>query len=419
VRCLFDEYSRFNTATNRTIEGTGLGMNITQHLVRMMDGVISVDSEPGMGAAFTVRLPQRRMDAGILGREVAENLRQFKGDMLHIKKMAQIVRDPMPYGRVLIVDDLETNLYVGKGLMTPYGLSIDTALSGFAAIDKIRHGNEYDIVFMDHMMPKMDGVETTKIMRDMGYARPIVALTANAVAGQAEMFLANGFSDFLSKPIDLRQLNALLNRLVRDKQPPEVIDAARRLIDVPRADDSAPSVVDPQLARIFVRDAQKAMITLAEMYAKRYRRGDDVQMFVTTVHAMKSALGNIGETEAAAFAQRLEQAGRENNTAVMTAETPAFLSVLRASSEKIRPQEEGGDDEAEDGDLAYLHEQLRVIHAACAAFDKKAVKDALAELRQKTWSRQTNEQLEAIAGHLLHRDFEEAAVVAARLGQGR
>ena len=134
----------------------------------------------------------------------------------------------MPYGNVLIVDDVETNIYVTKGLLSPYGLKIDSALSGFEAIDKIKSGSIYDIIFMDHMMPKMDGIEATKILRELGYICPIVALTANALVGQAEMFLANGFDDFISKPIDVRQLNAVLNKLIRDKQPPEVLEAARR-----------------------------------------------------------------------------------------------------------------------------------------------------------------------------------------------
>jgi CheY-like chemotaxis protein len=111
--------------------------------------------------------------------------------------------------------------------MTPYKLNLDSVNSGFTAIEKIKDGNEYDIVFMDHMMPNMDGVETVKIIRGLGYGHPIVALTANAVSGQTEMFLANGFDEFISKPIDIRELNSSLNRLIRDKQPPEVLEAAR------------------------------------------------------------------------------------------------------------------------------------------------------------------------------------------------
>jgi CheY-like chemotaxis protein len=135
--------------------------------------------------------------------------------------------EPMPYGSVMVVDDMETNLYIAKGLLKPYNLSIDTATSGFETIEKIKAGKVYDIIFMDHLMPKMNGIEAAKIIRELGYVHPIVALTANTMTDQLEFFLANGFDGFISKPIDVQQLDASLNKLIRDKQPPEVIEAAR------------------------------------------------------------------------------------------------------------------------------------------------------------------------------------------------
>ena len=415
VRDLFSEYSRFNMEANRLIEGTGLGMNITQHLVRLMRGEIFVESEPGRGSTFTVHLPQKNVGTGILGKELAEHLRHFDRSMQRMK-IAHILREPMPYGTVLIVDDLETNVYVAKGLMAPYGLSVDTSMSGFGAINKIRDGKLYDVIFMDHMMPRMDGVEATKILRNMGYTHPIIALTANAVVGQAEMFLENGFDGFISKPIDLRQLNEVLNRWVRDKQPPEVIDAARRQKDVPQAGDMAlQSLVDQQLARVFVRDAAKTIAALEAIYVNKCRRDDDMQMFVINVHAMKSALANIGKPDLAAVALKLEQAGRAEDIDVVLAGTPAFLNALREVNAKLTPKEENEDSEARDEDPTYLREKLLAIQEACAAHDNKVAKNALAGLRQKVWSRETKEQLNTIAEHLLHSDFEEAADVAGRL----
>jgi PAS domain S-box-containing protein len=218
IQKLFDEYTRFNMEANRVTEGTGLGMSITKHLLDLMDGSITVESEPGKGSTFTVHIPQGITDSGVLGEEVADNLKHFRFSSMAKMKTAQIVREPMPYGSVLIVDDVGTNLYVAKGLLAPYELDIDIAESGYETIEKIKAGKVYDIVFMDHMMPEMDGVETTKILREMGYKQPIVALTANAVMGQAEMFLLNGFDDFISKPIDIRELNAVLNKMIRDKR---------------------------------------------------------------------------------------------------------------------------------------------------------------------------------------------------------
>ena len=215
---IYEEYARFNHGGNIAIEGTGLGLLITQSLVNRMNGEIHIESEPGGGSIFSIRLPQKTVDMEALGKATAAKLRNFRTNYQPIKKKRQLAREPMPYGSVLIVDDVEMNLYVAEGLMKPYKLQTDTAMSGWEAIEKIQSGKVYDIVFMDHMMPEMDGMETTKYLRDMGYNAPIVALTANAVTGQADVFLQNGFDDFIPKPIDIRQLNSVLNKLIRDKQ---------------------------------------------------------------------------------------------------------------------------------------------------------------------------------------------------------
>ncbi|MCL2204421.1 MAG: response regulator [Defluviitaleaceae bacterium] len=125
--------------------------------------------------------------------------------------------EPMPYGRILIVDDVETNLYVAMGLLMPYKLKVETVNSGLGAIKKITDGNTYDIVFMDHMMPVMDGIEATQKIRELGYTGTIVALTANALVGNDEMFRENGFDSFIPKPIDVILLNKVLKKFVRDK----------------------------------------------------------------------------------------------------------------------------------------------------------------------------------------------------------
>jgi signal transduction histidine kinase/CheY-like chemotaxis protein/HPt (histidine-containing phosphotransfer) domain-containing protein len=416
VSLLFDEYSRFNPEVNRMTEGTGLGMSITKQLIQMMNGSISVQSEPGRGTTFIVHLPQGNVGASPLGKEVSENLRQFRFTSISQMKTAQtvqIMREPMPYGSVLIVDDVETNLYVAKGLMAPYGLSIDTAESGYEAIGKIKAGKVYDIIFMDHMMPHMDGIETTRAIREMGYEQPIIALTANAVTGQAEMFLSNGFDDFISKPIDIRQLNMVLNKLVRDKQPPEVIENART-IDLNKADENASgSVIDTELARIFIRDAEKAIKVLEAVCAKRNTlEDDDVQQYIINIHAMKSALANIGEEELSVNAKRLEAAGRDRNIDVIASETYDFLNDLKTLVERITPKEGTGDKEAVDDDLAYLEEKLVLFRAACVVYDKKAAKEVIIDLKKKNWSASIKKMLNNLTEHLLHSDFEEAANIA-------
>jgi signal transduction histidine kinase/CheY-like chemotaxis protein/HPt (histidine-containing phosphotransfer) domain-containing protein len=422
INKLFDENTRFNMEANRTTEGAGLGMTITQNLLDLMHGKINVKSTVGEGTSVTVRIPQRTDGVGIsgvIGRELADNLQQFRlGNAVQIKK-AQVTHEHMPYGRVLIVDDVETNLYVAKGLMSPYGLQIDLATSGYEAIDRIKEGNTYDIVFMDHMMPKLDGIETTKKLREMGYTSPIVALTANALAGQAEVFMQNGFDGFISKPIDIRQLNVSLNRLIRDKQPAEVVEAAHREkaeFDKKHGTGGGqPPVpaVDSQLAAIFARDAEKAIASLDSVLQKNFKNESDIQLYIINVHSMKSALANIGEPDLSAIALRLEHAGREKDLNVMTAETRKFLDDLNAVIEKIKPKDEeivNVEDTKEA--LIFLRGKLEVIKEACAAFDKKTVKNTLNELKGKTWSHSTKVLMNSLGDHLLHSEFDEIASLA-------
>jgi PAS domain S-box-containing protein len=417
VRKLGSKFSRFNTEANRKTEGTGLGMNITQNLIQLMNGEMTIESTPGMGSTFTVRLPQKYAGAPPIGKEHAENLMKLNIKNTSKFRNAQIMQEFMPYGRVLVVDDVESNLYVARGLLAPYGLSIDIAISGFEAVDKIKAGNNYDIIFMDHMMPRMDGIEATKLIRSLGYAGSIVALTANALAGQEEMFLKNGFDDFISKPIDIRQLNNSLNKLIRDKKPAEVVEEARLQKDKLFAEVVHKEVTTAQLAEFFVRDALKAASVLDSIAKNNCRRTDDLSLFVINVHAMKSALANVGETELSEFAKILEQAGRNNNINLILAELPIFLDALYSVIGKFKQKEDENVSEEEtvnpDIERPYILEKMLVIKSACELMDKKTAKTALAELKEKAWPPHIKQQLSAISELILHSDFEEAAAAAA------
>ena len=220
---LFSVYNQANTRSTRSTEGIGLGLSITKNLTDLMGGTITVKSEYGKGSTFTVEIPQFISDPVPIGKETAEKIAKFR---FYAEKRRQrgSVLTLMPYATVLVVDDVSTNLDVAKGMMMPYGLTIDCAASGREAIKKISEEKViYNAIFMDHMMPEMDGIETVKRIRSEipgDYARkvPIIALTANAVIGNEKLFFENGFQDYLSKPIDSSKLNLILQKWVRNRE---------------------------------------------------------------------------------------------------------------------------------------------------------------------------------------------------------
>ncbi|MDR0273251.1 MAG: response regulator, partial [Clostridiales bacterium] len=196
---LFNAFAQVDTHKNRNVVGTGLGLVISKSFVEMMGGSISFDSEYGEGTVFTVAIPI------------------IEGSEEDIRREESVKRDNTinaPTANVLVVDDNEFNLKVAGGLLSLSAIKADYAFSGATAINLIEE-NDYDIVFMDHMMPEMDGIEATAIVRGMGdkyETLPIIALTANAIYGAREMYINNGFNGFISKPIDINELNNVLKK---------------------------------------------------------------------------------------------------------------------------------------------------------------------------------------------------------------
>jgi len=232
VERIFDNYTQMNMHANREIMGTGLGLSIVKKMVELMNGSISVESEYGRGSVFTVSIPQSFVSSDTIGAEMAENLAKFRYFEQRRRQNSRLTRMQLPNAHVLIVDDVAFNLDVAKGLMKPYGMKIHCMTSGQQAIAAIRSGKvRYDAVFMDHMMPVMDGIETVRHIRDIDteYARsvPIIALTANAVSGNEDMFLKNGFQAFISKPIEVSRLDAVIRQWVRDRAQDQQEQPAR------------------------------------------------------------------------------------------------------------------------------------------------------------------------------------------------
>jgi len=415
IERIFDEYIRFNLERNRTTVGAGLGMSITKRLVDLMNGEILVESEPDKGSVFTVRIVQRRAGYEICEEDLINKLKNFTFHSTAIMKKVQFLREYMPYGSVLIVDDVESNIYVAKGMMIPYGLKIDTSSSGIEAVEKIKDGNVYDLIFMDHMMPKMDGIEAVKIIREIGYKQPIIALTANALLGRAKMFLQNGFDSFLSKPIDSRELDYLLIEFIKKRKPQDVVEEARRA----HAEDhklfnynnKKPS--SRGIESYFISDAQKAIIILETLKLN----DSDVNTYITTIHGIKSALANMNENDLSDIALKLENAAKRWDFDMLSWETPAFVNALKTLVVKYKKTEECDNNEITAEDMNFLHKKLEEIKTACIILDKRSAKKALNELNNSIWPEKIKTLINELFEHLLHSDFKEMVKLTDRFNK--
>ena len=454
---LFSSYVQLDTKVNRKIEGTGLGLEISKNLVEMMGGSIAVDSEYGKGSVFTITLVQGLVDSpwqngslpqGI-GEKTAEDLRNFR--YVQGRPREEIKRSWMPYGKVLVVDDLSVNLKIARGLLEPYGLQVDTAESGNKAIELVKAENpRYDLIFMDHMMPGMDGIEAVRIIRnelnsEYSSTVPIIALTANALIGNLEMFLSRDFNGFVSKPIDIIQLDTTLNQWIRDRQSPETLlkaendkrgegnEAGIDQIELTIRPDGKqqPQLPVPnipgldarhgiimtggtvlgylQVLALFCKDAEERLPLL-----KITPEISDISVFITCVHALKSASGSIGAKELSAQAQKLEEAGHagdltfiENNLGAFVEQLTELIKDIQswiASVEKNNLIEEP-ETPAEAMDALPLLRELTVALQSQKAGEVDAI---LEELSKMKLDANTKAALEKISDEVLMAEYGNA-----------
>jgi len=285
------EYMRFHQHNEHQVGGTGLGIPIVRKLVQMMSGEIEFESEPGQGTKVSLSIPQELCGADSLGLDVANELENISSYVWNAAENFMLTFDPMPHGKVLVVDDVEANLYVIKGLLEFYELTVETCMSGKEAIEKIKQGEVYDVILMDYLMPNLTGTETLHIMRDMGYTNPIVALTANALVGQKEEYLASGFDDFISKPIKTKLLHEVLTRFIQAESQVEDMEAflnEEGLLTKLRAD--------------FVRGYAESYINISN-----YIETGDIETAYRLSHSIKGLAGLINEEALAVAAGKLEK----------------------------------------------------------------------------------------------------------------
>ncbi len=395
IEKLFSEFERIEEKRNRSIEGTGLGMSITKHLLEMMDSRLEVESVYGEGSAFSFRLKQKVVRWDALGDYEASYHAALSGHRKYREKFTA------PDAVVLVVDDMPMNLAVFKSLLKRTGVQIDTAASGDEGL-ALAHDRRYDMIFLDHMMPHKDGVETLRELRaqedNPNLKTPTICLTANAISGAREQYLAAGFDDYLTKPIDADKLEEMLMQYL----PKE------KLREPSSDEETAPSPALPDWLRgIDGLDAEQGLshcgseetyLETLTIYAKSapdsadeieslWNAGDLANTTVK-VHAIKSLSRAIGAEGIGALAEKLEFAGKAGDAEAVGAEINDLLARIRTLCVALAPlrgEEETAEDESlppiSDEELAEAYEELRGFAAGMDAQSAKYVFDFLAGYR--------------------------------------
>jgi len=425
LKKLFNDYVQVDTSTNHNIEGTGLGLPITKKLVELMKGEIKAESEYGKGTTFRVRLGQGFVDNAILGPEIVNKLSSFQ--YAEDKRIAnkKILRLDLSYARVLVVDDVLTNLDVAAGLLRKYRMQVDCLDNGPAAIERIRNGTPvYNAIFMDHMMPDMDGIEAVDHIRALGteYAKkiPIIALTANAIHGTEQLFYEHDFQAFISKPIDMVELDLVIRKWVRDDTRDDV-----PVLNAPVYNDlSAPITieipgVDTKKGLALYAGDTGVYLTLLRSYVTntpglldklRIVTENTLPKYNVTVHGLKGSSAGIGAESIRESAFELEKISKEGNlqgvwalngkliadTKIIVANIKAWLEQYDASREK-KPVKKAPDKEL-----------LKQLRQNCEKYDIKGVDKILTVLESADYEKD-GDLIKWVRDKIENSDFSEAA----------
>lgn len=393
-KILFDAFQRMEMDRNRYVEGTGLGLTISQNLVNMMGGVIEVESEYGKGSRFFFTIEQTIIDPTPVS---AVNYNGQKDNVTEKEAECMFIA---PEAHILLVDDNELNLVVAKELLKPLRMQIDTAENGLQAVKMVR-GSQYDLVLMDHMMPVMDGIEAAKAIRalpeDKYQKLPIIALTANAMVDARKEFLNAGMNGFVAKPIDFARIcNQLKLWLPKDLVRDVPKEEAKKLL----ADDLSDREIQPE-------DSQRGfsfeegvnhcgskaalMKTIRIFYRTIDSKANKIEQclkeglisdYVIEIHALKSSALLIGAVPLSEAAKELEDYGKQGKTEVLEEKTPDVLTLYRDLKNILRPyaeKEEDAKKEFSDGEWITA---LQQIHQCIEQFDLDGVDQIMEQLEE-------------------------------------
>lgn len=444
---LFSAFERIEEERNRSIEGTGLGMNITTQLLHMMGSRLEVESVYGEGSDFFFVLSQGVVDWEPIG--------DFEKALKRSQSTRKKYRESFtaPEGRILVVDDTPMNLSVIKGLLKKTLLQIDTAESGMECLSFMQE-TEYDVVFLDHRMPDMDGIETfTEIQKLSSYRKkpvPVLALTANAVSGAREEYMAAGFTDYLTKPIEPERLEeALVKYLPEEKvELKDAFDEAefsakeknsvgsggqnasnhmtagaesvqgeteRASEDVPawitsvRQIDYKEGISKCGTSEVYVNVVKEYLENIPDMSAEieRLYQAEDWENYTIKVHALKSTSAIIGAMEVSGLAKSMETAGNDGDTEKIHRDTGKLLEKYRDLKEMLVPPEELSEGES----LPLIsEEELSEAYAAigeiASVFDYKGVCDVMDSLSAYRIPEGRKEQHEKIGKAVKNMDWD-------------
>jgi signal transduction histidine kinase/CheY-like chemotaxis protein/HPt (histidine-containing phosphotransfer) domain-containing protein len=388
--------------------------------VELRDTALILLSEYGEGNVLAsdagfVAMPAH---AGSISNALNGNARQLQ----YNESVDKSVRFVAPDARVLVVDDVNTNLNVTEGLLSPFQMIVDGAKNGREAIALVK-ANHYDLVLMDHMMPEMDGIETTAEIRALGeqdeYYKnlPIVALTANAISGVKDMFLQSGMHDYLVKPIDIAELYAILEKWIpkqkQEKYMEKTAASAKLCIEIKGIDTKVGLAMTggsqenyQRVLAAFYMDGEEKKTQLCEALETK-----NLSLFTTYVHALKSAAGSIGAWELSEAAKKLESAGTSGDIAYITDNLASFTKLLSEITEQIGqalPGSRGiyGVSAEEDG--PELGEMLLTLKEGLEKINVAAIDKTLNSLRSTAWTAATQKKIAEIDKLILLFDYDEA-----------
>ncbi len=386
IEKLFTAYERLDEEKNSAIQGTGLGLNISQKFAELMGSEIKCTSEYGKGSEFTITVEQRIMDRKPLG-----VFREHEDVAVKGPYVPQFIA---PDAEVLVVDDNPMNLVVAKNLLKATKMFVTTAESGEECLEKIRYGN-YDVVLLDHMMPGMDGIETMARIREDHPDLPVYALTANATLGE-EFYVSHGFNGYLAKPID----SMTLERTILKHLPPEsVMTTAEEILEAEPTELPEDMNWVKEIPEISTEDGIKnaggvgsyifslqlfyeTIDENAEVVEKALAEGD-IRLYTVKVHAMKTSARIIGAADLSKLAEQLEEAGNKQNLEFINANNERFLSDYRSFKEKFAPlQKEESDEGKEEIPEEELKEAYGALREVIPMMDIDAVEMILEQLRE-------------------------------------